>query len=115
MFRAKGFSARASSVHINALRGDFDKGPMSRRLLAEHFDDGNNSHLPERWIFVGDAPNDASMFALFPRSVGVANILGSLDRLPVKPAFVTRQACGAGFVELAEVILRRRSKPAGPS
>ncbi len=124
MFTSAGFSARASSVHINAWRGQFDKGPMTQRLLDDHFSSHarghncgegetgstaaeivNGDNLPERWIFVGDAPNDASMFAMFPRSVGVANILSSIDQLPVKPAYLTKNKSGAGFVELAEHIL----------
>ncbi len=119
MFKAEGFSARASSVHINAWRGEFDKAPMTQRLLDDHFRDcsgsdsgGNNQsagNQPERWIFVGDAPNDASMFAQFPRSVGVANIIDSIDQLPVKPAYLTNSRSGAGFVELAEHILRTMS------
>ena len=127
MFKSAGFSARASSVHINAWRGQFDKGPMTQRLLDDHFSspagghnpgeikagskavhkvEGNNR--PERWIFIGDAPNDASMFAMFPRSVGVANILSSIDQLPVKPAYMTKHKSGAGFVELAEHILKTK-------
>jgi HAD superfamily hydrolase (TIGR01484 family) len=109
MFEAHGFSARASSVHINAWRGDFDKAPMTLRLLNDHFDDARGSNHPDRWIFVGDAPNDASMFAGFARSVGVANLLGSLEQLSAKPAYLTARASGAGFIELAEHILATRS------
>jgi HAD superfamily hydrolase (TIGR01484 family) len=108
LFEAHGFSARASSVHINAWRGDFDKAPMTLRLLNDHFDDALGSNHPDRWIFVGDAPNDASMFTGFARSVGVANLLGSLEQLTAKPAYLTARASGAGFIELAEHILATR-------
>ena len=106
MFRAAGLQARASSVHINVWRGDFDKAPMALRYLAEV----RGASLPdecERWLFVGDAPNDASMFAAFPCSVGVANLLPLLDRLPVAPRFMTKAGHGAGFVELARHLLGR--------
>ncbi|MGE0799258.1 MAG: HAD-IIB family hydrolase [Lautropia sp.] len=109
--RAAGFSARASTVHINVWRGDFDKAPMALRYLAEI----RGAALPaetDRWLFVGDAPNDASMFAAFRRSVGVANLAGFADRLPAPPAFLTRGACGAGFVELAEHLLAARGAAA---
>jgi hypothetical protein len=108
LFEAAGFSARASSVHINAWRGNFDKAPTTMRLLNEQFNDALGSAHPDRWIFVGDAPNDASMFAQFARSVGVANILNSIEQLSVKPAYLTEASAGAGFVELAEHILRSR-------
>jgi len=107
MFREAGFSARASTVHVNAWNGDFDKAPMALRYLREVA----GARLPDdlqRWVFVGDAPNDASMFETFPLSVGVANILRFADRLPTPPAYVTRAASSAGFVELARHLLRAR-------
>ncbi len=107
MFRDAGFSARASTVHVNAWSGDFDKAPMALRYLREVA----GARLPEdleRWIFVGDAPNDVSMFEAFPLSVGVANILRFADRLPTPPAYVTEAASSAGFVELARHLLDAR-------
>jgi HAD superfamily hydrolase (TIGR01484 family) len=107
MFRAQGLQARASSVHINVWRGDFDKAPMALRYL----DEVRGATLPDeaaRWLFVGDAPNDASMFASFPCSVGVANLAPLADRLPVMPPYLTRASQGAGFIELAEHLLRQR-------
>ena len=114
MFRADGLQARASSVHINVWRGDFDKAPMALRYLREV----RGASLPDeatRWLFVGDAPNDASMFAAFSRSVGVANLATVADQLPVAPPFLTRASHGDGFVELADHLLRTavRLRPAG--
>lgn len=108
MFRDQGFCARASSVHINAWRGGFDKAPMALRLLNDLFHDSAGRHQPQRWVFVGDAPNDASMFASFPVSVGVANIRTALDQLSAKPAYLTNRSFGAGFVELADHLLQGR-------
>jgi hypothetical protein len=109
MFRDAGFSARASSVHLNAWAGDFDKAPMALACLAEVFGPGALAD-PARWVFVGDAPNDASMFAAFACSVGVANVMPHLDALPTPPAFVTRRAAGAGFVEFAQHLLAARGR-----
>ncbi|HZH05416.1 MAG TPA: HAD-IIB family hydrolase [Lautropia sp.] len=106
MFRADGLQARASSVHINIWRGEFDKAPMSLRYLKEI----RGATLPAevgRWLFVGDAPNDASMFAAFPCSVGVANLAPHADRLAVPPPYLSRASHGEGFVEIAEHLLRR--------
>lgn len=116
MFRAEGLQARASSVHINVWRGDFDKAPMALRYL----EDVRGASLPgecARWLFVGDAPNDASMFASFPCSVGVANLARVADQLPVAPPYLTRASHGEGFVELAAHLLTRSgtSADSGPS
>jgi HAD superfamily hydrolase (TIGR01484 family) len=105
MFRAEGFAARASSVHVNAWHGTFDKAPMALACLAERFA-GSPLADPERWAFIGDAPNDASMFAAFRHSVAVSNILGTLDRFPERPAYLTAERSGAGFVAFARHLLR---------
>ena len=113
MFRAEGLQARASSVHINVWRGDFDKAPTSLRYLSEV----RGASLPEecaRWLFVGDAPNDASMFAAFPRSVGVANLAPHAVRLPVPPPYLTRASHGDGFLELAAHLLSHKGVLCAP-
>jgi hydroxymethylpyrimidine pyrophosphatase-like HAD family hydrolase len=60
------------------------------------------------YVFVGDSPNDAPMFAAFPNAVGVANLRDFEDRLSAKPAFITRARAGAGFAELAAALLDAR-------
>jgi HAD superfamily hydrolase (TIGR01484 family) len=105
-FHSAGFSARASSVHINAWDGQFDKGPMTQRLLREHF--SGNSADPSRWVFIGDAPNDQSMFECIPNCVGVANLKPHLATLAIAPRYITRHSFGAGFVELADFLLTQQ-------
>lgn len=107
MFVDDGFNARASSVHVNAWAGEFDKAPMALRVLDERFAGGPGAD-PRAWVFAGDAPNDASMFAAFERSVGVANVLPHLAAMPAAPAFVTAGASGDGFIELARHLLAAR-------
>jgi HAD superfamily hydrolase (TIGR01484 family) len=103
--RDSGFQARHSTVHINAWHGSFDKGPMALRYLQEAR--GVSSlEAQERWAFIGDAPNDSSMFALFARSFAVANIEAFLPAMNnAKPARLTRASHGAGFVEFAQLLL----------
>lgn len=111
LFRGEGFQARASSVHVNAWVGEFDKAPMSLRLLRELYgNDPTGTGNPARWVFVGDAPNDASMFAAFEHTVGVANIVPLLDRLAQPPAYLTSSAFGDGFVELARHLIAARAR-----
>ncbi len=62
---------------------------------------------PEQVLTVGDSPNDESLFdpALFPLSVGVANIRNYCDRLKHQPAYITTASEGLGFCELARLLL----------
>lgn len=96
-----GFRVKRSSIHLNIIQGDFDKCTMTRRLSAELFG-LTEPELKAQAIFVGDAPNDESMFEFFPQSVGVANIIPHLGQLGSHPACLTKNRCGLGFAELVE-------------
>jgi HAD superfamily hydrolase (TIGR01484 family) len=103
----RGVSAVRSSVHVNCWLGNFDKRTMVERFLAREW--GERQPAPGRYLYVGDSLNDAPMFAAFPLSVGVANVLEVLDELDHPPAYVTRAPEGEGFVELARALLERRA------
>jgi HAD superfamily hydrolase (TIGR01484 family) len=107
LLRAQGMHAQASSVHVNAWFGDFDKGRTARKLLSEHY--GDVEAACDSWVCVGDAPNDASLFEQFRHSVGVANLLERAGQMPVLPAWITRAPTGAGFCELAAHLLAARA------
>ncbi|MDH3917127.1 MAG: HAD family hydrolase, partial [Rhodospirillales bacterium] len=62
----------------------------------------------EAFVFAGDSPNDAPMFAYFPNAVGVANVLDFAGRLAALPAYVTEARSGAGFAELVGSLLAAR-------
>jgi HAD superfamily hydrolase (TIGR01484 family) len=100
----EGLTAKVSSIHVNGWFGDFDKLSMSRRLLRDEF--GVDLDVDrERFVFVGDSPNDSPMFAYFPNSVGVANVMRFGDRLQSLPRYVTHAECGAGFAEMAQALI----------
>lgn len=105
--REKGCFATASSIHAHASLAQFSKQATADRILRDvfHVDDAG---ARASWVFVGDSGNDASMFAHYPLSVGVANVAGHLAKLQVPPAYVTQASCGAGFVELAYALLDAR-------
>jgi HAD superfamily hydrolase (TIGR01484 family) len=105
--RAKGVTAKVSSIHINAWMGSFDKVGMSLALLTEDFGLPLTA-LDGAVVYVGDSPNDEPMFARFPLSVGVANIRRFLPSLASPPRWITPSEGGYGFVELAERLLARR-------
>ncbi len=104
IFEAAGAVAKVSSIHVNGWFGDYDKLTTTRIMLDECF--GIDFEAEKgRFVFAGDSPNDAPMFAAFPNAVGVANLRDFEGRLPAAPTFVTEARSGAGFVELADTIL----------
>jgi HAD superfamily hydrolase (TIGR01484 family) len=107
IMREAGMTAKISSIHVNGWFGVYDKLGMTRALAQERFGLDLDAERG-RFVFVGDSPNDAPMFAYFPSSVGVANVRTFAARLEHAPAYVTRAASGAGFVELADFVLRAR-------
>jgi len=78
---------------------------MTRMLFGETF--GEDLDVERvHYVFAGDSPNDAPMFAYFPNAVGVANVAPFLDRIATPPAYVTTREAGAGLVELADFLLK---------
>ncbi len=107
LFEAAGATAKVSSIHVNGWYGDYDKLTTTRVMLAECFGVDLDADKA-RYVFVGDSPNDAPMFAAFPNAVGVANVRDFEGRLAAAPAYVTEARAGAGFAELAEALLSAR-------
>ena len=107
LMRAEGLTAKVSSIHVNGWFGSYDKLTMTRKLLADEFGIDLDQTL-EQFIFVGDSPNDASMFQFFPYSVGVANVREFGDGGGEPPKYVTERESGAGFAELADFLLSGR-------
>jgi 3-deoxy-D-manno-octulosonate 8-phosphate phosphatase KdsC-like HAD superfamily phosphatase len=107
MMQARGLTAKVSSIHVNGWFGAYDKLAATRRLAREEFR-ADLDATRESYVFVGDSPNDAPMFAFFPHSVGVANIREFAGRLAHEPRYVTSAAGGAGFREVADFLLAAR-------
>ena len=107
LMRAEGMSVRVSSIHVNGWFGAYDKLTTARTLLSEEF--GHDLERDrDRFVFVGDSPNDEPMFDYFPYSVGVANVRRFVDRMSALPRYVTERESGAGFVELADWLVDAR-------
>jgi len=107
LLHGHGLTVKVSSIHVNAWFGDYDKLTMTRRLMREQFGIDLETDR-ESVAFVGDSPNDEPMFEFFPNSIAVANIADFVDSIAHRPAYVTRGAEGAGFTELARLILAQR-------
>jgi hypothetical protein len=108
LMRAEGMSATVSSIHVNGWYGAHSKltgaAWIGRRLLGRDLE-AERAH----WVYVGDSTNDQLMFAHFPLSVGVANLVDFADRLTQWPAYLTEFDRGRGFVEVAERLLAARA------
>ena len=100
--------AKLSSIHVNGWFGDYDKLSMTRRFAADVLGCDLDAEK-DRFVFVGDSPNDGPMFGFFPLSCGVANIRDFADGSVVLPAWVADGHGGAGFVEVAERLLAARA------
>jgi HAD superfamily hydrolase (TIGR01484 family) len=107
IMRAAGMTAKVSSIHVNGWFGVYDKLGMTKTLMRERFGVDLDAER-DRYLFVGDSPNDAPLFAYFPLSVGVANVRRFAARLEHAPAYVTASESGAGFAELAARLLAAR-------
>ena len=104
LFTEAGAKAKVSSIHVNGWYGDYDKLAMTKIFFEDIFS------LPletdkDQIIFTGDSPNDGPMFAFFPHSVGVANILDFQGRMEHEPAWITDEPGGWGFAEMTEILL----------
>jgi hydroxymethylpyrimidine pyrophosphatase-like HAD family hydrolase len=98
LLRKAGFTAVRSSVHVNFGPPHFDKLSACIAVIQKVLGGAPADLTP--YVYVGDALNDAPMFAGFPSSVGVANIRQWWDELSHKPAYVTERPEGAGLREL---------------
>ena len=107
LMQSEGMNATVSSIHVNGWFGAHTKLSgatwIVARLLGRDLDAERDA-----WLYVGDSTNDELMFASFPLSVGVANLVDFADRLTQWPAYLTAFDRGRGFVEVAEALLAAR-------
>ena len=109
IFERHGASAKVSSIHVNGWFGAYDKLTTSRTMMRELFGvDLDTDGEKARYVFVGDSPNDSPMFGFFPNAVGVANVAAVADTMPYLPRWIAAARSGAGFVELARVLIDAR-------
>jgi HAD superfamily hydrolase (TIGR01484 family) len=109
IFEKYGAHAKVSSIHVNGWFGDYDKLTTSRIMMTELFGVDLDSEA-ERYVFSGDSPNDAPMFAFFPNAVGVANVRDFASSIPHLPRWITSARSGAGFVELAHTLIEAKRR-----
>ncbi len=102
--REQGARVFVSSVHLHATFDYADKASGAVRLLAA--DSGlDATAVRHAYAYLGDSENDASCFAAFAVSIGVANLRG---RATLRPRYITSEPMGKGVAEAARVILNLR-------
>jgi HAD superfamily hydrolase (TIGR01484 family) len=102
--RAAGARTTLNSIWVIGWFGDFDKLAMTRRMMAELFAT-DIARDADCCVYIGDSLNDSPMFGFFPYSVGMSTVRDYAHRMPALPRWITRGAGGAGFVEVADVLL----------
>ena len=108
LMRDEGMTATVSSIHVNGWYGDHNKLSGARWIVRELFGRDLDAEI-ERWVFVGDSPNDELMFRHFPHSVGVANIRRFEAALTHLPRYIAQAERGAGFAQVVQAILQAKS------
>ena len=109
LMKSEGMNATVSSIHVNGWFGAHTKLTGATWIVCRLLGRDLGAERPE-WLYVGDSTNDELMFASFPLSVGVANLVDFADRLRQWPAYVTAFDRGRGFVEIAEALLAARGE-----
>ena len=109
IMRVEGMNATVSSIHVNGWFGEHTKLSGARWIVRRLLGHDLDAEL-DRWVYVGDSTNDQEMFAHFPLSVGVANLMRFAAELKVWPAYITRGERGTGFAEVADAIIVARAR-----
>jgi hypothetical protein len=94
-------------VHLHATFDEDDKASGAVEFLSRAFGVDPGAAL-RTFAFVGDSGNDAACFAAFDASFGVANVAAHVGRLSVPPRYVADHAMGAGFAEIARLLVHER-------
>lgn len=108
LFAEAGATAKVSSIHVNGWFGSYDKLSTTRVFTRDALGIDLDA-AKERFIFCGDSPNDAPMFAFLPYGCGVANIADFIGRMAAEPTYIAAGRGGDGFVEIANRILAARN------
>jgi len=109
LFESRGARAKISSIHVNAWFGEYDKLSMCRRFAEARLGVSLDRER-ERFLFIGDSPNDAPMFAFFPLSAGVSGVRRYIEAglMEPPPRYVSASDGSLGFDQIVRHVLRHR-------
>ncbi len=100
---ARGATTTRSSVHLHLSFDRIDKATGALAWLTAQGED--STRALSHYGFVGDSQNDASCFAAFRTTFGVANVAGDFS---MWPRFRADRARSAGFEQVAERLCELR-------
>ncbi len=106
--RAGGLHAVASTVHLHVSHRAPDKMGGLRAALADLGLDP--AALTDRWLYLGDSPNDAAPFAAMELSVGVRGVEAFAHAIATMPRYVTDAHAGEALAEVC-AHLERHARP----
>ena len=109
IFEAHGATCKVSSIHVNGWFGTYDKLGMAKRFVQDRLGLDLDS-TRERFVYIGDSPNDEPMFEYFPVSVAVRNVEKFLDQMQALPAYITSLEGGEGFAQFVDRLLLHRKQ-----
>jgi len=104
VFRKHGATCKVSSIHVNGWFGAYSKLDMTKTFVMERWNE-DLDEVRDRFLFIGDSPNDESMFGYFPQSAAVRNVQKFLERMKYLPAFVADHEGSEGFAQIVGTIL----------
>ena len=108
IFEDGGAIAKISSIHVNAWFGAHSKQSTSRHILTSIFG-LDEKEMDKTVVFIGDSPNDETMFETFPLSFGVAGLKRFSAGMTYLPAHITEADEADGFLEIVDIILAGRA------
>lgn len=108
IFKQHGATAKVSSIHVNGWFGSYDKVSMAKEFMKNEFE-VTEDQCKEICAFSGDSPNDEPMFAFFPHSFAVANLIKFKDQIKNPPTYIASEEGGKGFVQIAKALLNNKN------
>ncbi|MEM9138042.1 MAG: HAD-IIB family hydrolase [Cyanobacteria bacterium P01_F01_bin.42] len=106
-----GFTYSSIQCHIKPRQQSKQLGLLG--VLGRYF---HGAITPDQVLTIGDSPNDAELLdaAVFPHSVGVANIEPYLNTMPSQPQWISNQAELAGFLEITSALVNQEENGENP-
>lgn len=104
IFKKHGAMAKVSSIHVNGWFGDYDKLSMCK-IFSQEILGLDIEAQQDQVAFVGDSPNDESMFSFFNNAFAVKNFEKFKDQVKALPKYIANLDGGKGFAEITEQIL----------
>lgn len=109
LLESHGLKARVSSIHVNAWVGDYDKLKATKHFISKVLK-MDMSKKSNKFIYLGDSPNDIPMFEYFSLACGIGNIKKYGKLMTTLPPYICAKKGGKGFAKVISHILSLREE-----